>query len=277
MSKSGPKISIITVCFNSEKTIRKTLESIKAQSYSNYEYIVVDGKSTDNTINIIKEYSEIITTFVSEQDSGIYDAFNKGVSLATGDLIAILNSDDWYEHDTLLSVANYYNEIRDNEGLMIICSEMKRWFDSDTYSHLPLLIESRNKKNIFKHLGVAHPATFVSKEVYDLIGNYDTNYRICADSDFLLRCFFKGVKFYPLYKSIVNMRDGGVSNNVRTFHKKLKERYNMRVPYISKTYNFYKFINEYFIGRMHLLIAKYIKKFNIGFIYKIRNRIRIPS
>ena len=103
----NPKISIITVCYNSEKTIERTISSVITQSYRNYEYIIIDGLSSDKTIYIVKKYSEDNNIFfISEKDNGIYNAMNKGISFATGDIICLLNSDDWLEKDALKIVAN---------------------------------------------------------------------------------------------------------------------------------------------------------------------------
>ena len=104
MTKVNPYFSIITVCYNSEKTIERTITSLRNQSYQNFEYIIIDGGSTDSTLEIIKKNLDVVSILVSEKDEGIYDAMNKGIDLASGEIIGIINSDDWYENDTLENI-----------------------------------------------------------------------------------------------------------------------------------------------------------------------------
>ncbi|MDO4190908.1 MAG: glycosyltransferase, partial [Bacteroidales bacterium] len=111
-----PLVSIITVCFNAEKTIEQTIQSVINQTYSNIEYIIIDGKSTDSTLNIVSKYKDNIATIISEPDNGIYDAMNKGIKLSSGELIGIINADDWYEKDAVKIMVNKYlsTENKDN-------------------------------------------------------------------------------------------------------------------------------------------------------------------
>lgn len=177
--QSGPTVSVITVCYNSAQTIRRTLESVAAQTYSNIEYIIVDGGSSDDTLAIIGEYSHVVTRMVSEQDGGVYEAMNKGVHMATGEWVHILNSDDFYAASDVLGEAvqmldptrtNYFTMWREfADGTR----DLQDW----TYSRWRLFISAF----------LPHPALIVSRKQYETIGIYDTRYRIAADHDMILR------------------------------------------------------------------------------------------
>lgn len=200
-------ISIITVCFNSEKTIRKTIESVLNQTYTNIEYILVDGNSTDNTLTIIKEYEEdfrnrgIIYRYVSEPDKGIYDAMNKGLKMSTGEWIGIVNSDDWYELD---ACANVYQSISDN--IDIIGGLVRFWQGGVKYCI---------KQNSFLCMGhdtIMHPGVFVNKRIYHTIGVFDKSYKIAADYDFFVRCNKLNCNYLILENVVTNFTMDGISS-----------------------------------------------------------------
>ena len=162
------KVSIITVCFNSEKTIRDTIDSVLNQTYKNIEYIIVDGKSVDTTIDIIKSYElefkrkNISFKWISEKDTGIYNAMNKGVRLAKGDLIGILNSDDWYSSNAVSEVV----AVNGNQDFSVISGKKNK-----VNFKKEILKTIKNKKDIQKYIHrtmpINHPATFVHKKVYE--------------------------------------------------------------------------------------------------------------
>lgn len=204
------KVSIITVCFNSEKTIEDTLKSVQSQTYSNIEYIVVDGMSKDRTNEIVAKYSDIVSVHISESDKGLYDAMNKGLSLATGDIIGILNSDDIFadqsaiqrivdmlgEHDGVYGDVGYYSESDFNDK--------KRHYSSKGFT----------KDKFSRGMMPAHPSFYVRKSCYDRVGQYRTDLKIAADYDMLLRIFYlKDTSFIYIEKEIVKMRLGGVSTS----------------------------------------------------------------
>jgi len=209
------KVSIITVTYNSEKYLSSTIESVLNQTYNNIEYIIIDGMSSDNTISIINRYEHLFNgrlKWLSEADSGIYEAMNKGISMATGEIIGIVNSDDWYEKDTVISIVETIGEhdmIHANMNLIDIHNNVDR-----IYSH-------RNTR-FFKYLTTPynHPTMFVKKEVYQKIGVFDEKFKTGADYDFMLR--FNKSKYNAIHfdRIITNVRLVGVTtgaNSVKDF------------------------------------------------------------
>jgi len=205
------KVSIITVCYNSEKYIKHAIESVLSQTYKNIEYIIVDGKSKDNTVSIINKYRDRISTFISEPDKGIYDAMNKGILSATGDIIGILNSDDFYiENNVIEGVVSRFQEsstdsiyaninyVRtDNTDKIVrkwICGEIK-------------------PKSFARGWQPAHPAFFVKREIYFKHGIFNIDFKLSADFELMLRFLVKcqiSTKYYD--KCLINMRLGGATN-----------------------------------------------------------------
>jgi|SaaInlStandDraft_1057018.scaffolds.fasta_scaffold01383_8 glycosyltransferase len=207
------KISIITVCFNSSKTIKKTFESIENQSYDNIEYIVIDGGSTDSTLNIIKDYKEIIDNYISEPDDGLYDAMNKGISISSGEYIMFLNSDDVLKN--IYTIQNLMHEI-DKYSLNVVYGDIS-FFKADTNKIVRLWKSSKFKKqNISKGWHPPHPGFTVSKEIFNEVGVFNSKLKIVADYDFMLRCFnYEHLKIKYINDVIVNMRIGGASTTYK--------------------------------------------------------------
>lgn len=206
-----PFISIITVVFNNEDYIECCIKSVLAQDYSNFEYIIIDGNSTDETLNIVNKYSDRINKIVSEKDSGIYEAFNKGIKYATGDYIGFLNSDDYYTDNKVLSEISKKLNIEKNH---VLFSNIKI-IDRKTEKVLRVQNSSRFKPFLFR-FGIAppHPTFFCSKQVYERVGDYSTGYRVSADYEMMVRIIYKNkYRFSHLNKNIVTMRSGGISNH----------------------------------------------------------------
>ena len=177
------KISIITVTYNSSKTLKDTLESVLKQTYTNYEHIIVDGLSKDNTMQIVKEYETKYNgklRYISEKDSGLYDAMNKGIKMATGDIIGILNSDDIYAHENVLQkIVEKFEETNcDGTYASLI------FMDEETMSK-PKRIWNSPKGKLENGWHPAHPTLYLKKEVYDKVGLFNLNYRIAADYPFI--------------------------------------------------------------------------------------------
>jgi glycosyltransferase len=205
------KVSIITITYNSESTIKDTIESIVKQTYKNIEYIVIDGNSTDKTISIIKSYGDKITTFISENDYGLYDALNKGISLATGDVVGILHSDDFYTNNHVIQ--------------HIVSSFSKSPVDA-VYADLYYVdkintnqIHRKWKAGIYKE-GMflngwmpPHPTFFVKRTIYEKFGSFNLTLTSAADYELMLRFIHKH-KIVVAYLSefIIKMRVGGKSN-----------------------------------------------------------------
>ena len=220
--------SIITISYNSEKTIERTIQSVLAQTHSDYEYIIIDGESKDRTLEIINEYKPLFQDrlkLISESDNGIYDAMNKGIKAATGDIIGIVNSDDWLEKDALETIYDCYK----NNGCCLdalYCGWISfHYLNGD----IQLMKTSHKMLEELSHRyemgGIRHPAVFVPKQIYEKYGIFDDKMKVMADTDLILRYYFAGVKFYYPEKVVSNMSDGGVSNK-----------------YLLKAYNDYRLI-----------------------------------
>lgn len=208
------KISIITATFNSEKTIRETIESVVSQSYSDVEYIVIDGGSTDKTLEIVNEYGKKIHKVVSEKDDGIYDAFNKGIRLSSGEIIGILNSDDMYYPETLNIVVSEYEKKLNNFCLISGSLEIVNEEGNLVRKNLKNSVIDYFNRNIYKKMPLNHPATFVGKSVYENVGLFDTSYRIVGDYEFILRCYNSNADFIFTQETLTQMREGGVSSGL---------------------------------------------------------------
>ena len=208
---TNPRISIITVAFNSHKTISDTIDSILKQSYSNIEYIIVDGGSTDGTSEIIRSYGSRISTFISEPDKGLYDAINKGIRLATGDVVGLLNSDDYfYNANVIKDVAKSFEEndidavfgdviFVDNKNL----SKVTRFYSSKYF---------RLWKFRFGFMP-AHPTFYAKRELFEQIGYYKSDYKIATDFELLVRfLFINHINYKYIQMPFVSMRRRGVSN-----------------------------------------------------------------
>lgn len=182
---SDEKISIITVCFNAEKSIEKTIQSVISQTYPNIEYIVIDGGSTDDTQNILRSHKNHINTLISEKDEGIYDAMNKGLGQAHGDFVYFLNSGDYLHRNTIL--AEIVRSIQKNDAYDLYTGDII-YYDSKGSECL-----SGYRENHVDYLEkvICHQAIIARKSVFDRYGNFDTRYKIYADYDWLLRCVFQ--------------------------------------------------------------------------------------
>ena len=219
------KFSIITVCYNSSKTIVDTIRSVNTQTYTNIEHIFIDGQSTDNTLELIRQNSKRNTLIISENDNGLYDAINKGIKNASGDIIGILHSDDFFHStDVILDLVTkiqkenldavygdliYVNEININKTV--------RYWKSCEF----------NPNLIRRGWMPAHPTLFLKKEVFKTHGLYDLKFTISSDYDFMLRVLKDDtVKFGYLPRVVTNMRLGGASNkNLKNIVIKMIEDY----------------------------------------------------
>lgn len=250
---NNPLFSIITITYNSEKTVERTIKSVLAQTCKDYEYIIVDGASKDSTIDIVKQYEPLFEgrmKWKSEPDSGIYNAMNKGISRATGNVIGIVNSDDWLEPDALNDVALAFSTIN-NPRSSIVCGSI-RFHYADGESQVMYSDKSRFYKGIKNHSfghGAYHPSMFVGNGVYKNIGNFDENFYIAADIDFVYRCYQNDVQFYFIREILNNMSDGGVSNAV-AFKKILSDkRYDAKKRNLSRI-DLYTTLFQFFVKQI---------------------------
>lgn len=206
------KISIVTPCFNSASTIRDTIDSVLSQNYQNVEYVVIDGGSKDETPKIVAEYGFKITKFVSEKDNGIYDAMNKGIRIANGDVIGILNSDDFYmSEDVLSGVVSAFNN---NPDIEAVYGDLLYVDAKDTKRIVRVWNSTSYIDGLFKAgWHPPHPTFFVKKSVYEKYGFFDENFRIAADYELMLRLIVKhSIPTLYIPKVFVKMRVGGASN-----------------------------------------------------------------
>ena len=204
------KISIITATYNSASTIKDTLRSVSEQSYSDIEHIIIDGASKDDTLKIVREFSNV-AKIISEPDKGIYDAMNKGVKSATGDIIAILNSDDFYaDKDVIKKVANLF---KNDAALEAVYADLV-FVDKNNISAIRRKWIAGNfaLKNFLFGWMPPHPTFFVRKEVYERYGFFNINLKSAADYELMLRFLYKHkIRVAYLPEVIIKMRLGGQS------------------------------------------------------------------
>ena len=206
------KISIITVSYNSEKTIADCITSVVKQSYSDIEYIVIDGKSTDTTMEIIASFGDQISKVVSEKDKGMYDAINKGIRMASGDIIGVLNSDDYYTDGLVIEdVMSKFNEANADA----LYADLNYVDQIDTNNVVRYWKSGDYKPNSFLSGWMPpHPTFFIRKEWYLKYGEYSLELVSAADYELMLRMVLKhGARLAYLPRVIVNMRVGGMSNS----------------------------------------------------------------
>jgi glycosyltransferase involved in cell wall biosynthesis len=219
-------ITVVTVVRNGEKTLEQTILSVIDQTYTNIEYIVVDGASTDGTLDIIRKYEDRIDYWQSEPDEGIYDAMNKGIDLAMGDFIVLLNSDDWFELDACQKVV----EAMDKKRYMIYYA-IARVLDENGNI---LYLHGSTINNITKQ-SIAHQTCFIAKEIYKE-EKYSTDYKSASDYEFFLRIASKKIELKFIEKILVNYRLGGMSDSIfgqiETIKIKYKYRYITYIEYI---------------------------------------------
>lgn len=223
------KISIVTVVYNCADTISGCIESVLNQDYDNIEYIVVDGASKDGTVEVIKKYEDRISKFVSEKDKGIYDAMNKGIRMATGDVVGILNADDFfYSNDTISKIAAAFKQqpeldatIADIVFVNADNSRILRHYNARKW---------RPAKFAWGYMP-PHPSFFCKRPLFDKLGYYKTDYKIAADYELLIRFLFvNNINFKYLPIITTRMRMGGVStknlNSIITLNKEIKRACN---------------------------------------------------
>jgi glycosyltransferase len=205
------KISLITSVYNNQETIAEAIGSVLSQTYPNIEYIIIDGGSTDGTVNIVRSYQDQLAAFVSEPDRGIYDGLNKGIRLATGDVIGFLHSDDLYQDNKVIAkvaqaftdnpVDSVYGDltyIDKNDPTKII-----RYWQSGLFS----------LKKLRYGWMPPHPTFFVKRDIYERYGTFDTSFKIAADYDLILRFLGKNrISTYYIPSVLIKMRVGGESN-----------------------------------------------------------------
>lgn len=217
------KITIITATYNSSVTLRDTMESVLNQTYQDIEYLVVDGASRDNTLDIVREYEPLFQgkmRWISEPDKGLYDAMNKGMRMATGDVVGILNSDDFYtSKEVLQRVADVFQK-----GNVDAVYGDVHYVQPEDLSHSIRYYSSKPFRRWMMRLGFmpAHPSFYCKREVYRKYGTFNTSYKVAADFENLLRLIFVNrIRTYYIPMDFVTMRTGGASSSGLSSHKQI--------------------------------------------------------
>lgn len=207
------KITIITASFNSADTIVDTLRSVDQQTHTNVEHLVIDGLSTDKTVQLVRANMSGLVSMSSAPDSGIYDAMNKGIISAKGDIVGILNSDDFYSTNYVLEEINSFFEL--DPSLDIVLGGVDFVDPSDLLRPVRKVSATGFRPWMLRFgFMPPHPAIFIRKSIYDRVGGYNLNYKIAADFEFLTRLFFiHNPNFITINKLFVRMRTGGVSTS----------------------------------------------------------------
>lgn len=250
-----PMISIVTVVYNGISTIETTIQSVLNQTYRNLEYIVIDGGSTDGTVDIIKKYADQLAYWVSEADDGIYDAMNKGIRCATGGVVGIINSDDWYDVRALERVVAAFEKHCCDvvHGDVVFVDERGD----------ELLVQSPNTMEDHMYLGMSyhHPTVFVRRSLYEECGAFQTKYRIAADYDLLLRFIDFGACFFYLPERLAYFRLSGVSatRRWRCLHETKRIAFSHFVRrYGSSREDFYARMKRCFWERRQEVLQRYL-------------------
>lgn len=223
MIRKKMKVSIITATYNSAETISDTLQSLNAQSYQDIEYIIIDGSSKDNTLAVIKQQCPCVTTIISEPDKGIYDALNKGICAATGDIVGFLHSDDLFAYPD--AVKDIVEQLQ-NSNSDALYGDLQYVSKNDTNNVIRLWKSGQYSRSQLKNGWMPpHPTFYMKRDLYEKHGLFNLNFKIAADYDSLLRYLWtNNVKMTYLPKVIMKMRVGGASNrNLKNIIQKTKE------------------------------------------------------
>jgi glycosyltransferase involved in cell wall biosynthesis len=252
---SSSLVSIITVVYNGEASLERTIKSVAAQTYPHIEYIIIDGGSTDGTHGIIERYKENISTFVSEKDKGIADAMNKGIARAKGALVGIINADDWLESNAVTDAV----ETAIKFPGAVVHGDMRVWIDEKKF----YLAKAPDTINMKKGMVVNHSSVFVPMELYKEYGVFSLDYKIVFDWELMLRFYMAGVSFVKTGSLIADFSSGGIS----TEKPRLLVDEMHRVRTIHKTYSVFDYyyiknlIRMFFVGSSLIHVSQRIRLF----------------
>lgn len=238
------KISIITVVCNAENTLERAVKSVISQQNVDLEYIVIDGGSSDHTLDIIRRYEEKISFWVSEPDNGIYDAMNKGVRFSSGDIVAFLNSDDWYEPNAIQDVVNTF----ENKNIDVLCADAR--IVDGNFSRVRKA--DMDGRTLIRQLPTSHQAVFSTRKWFEKVGGFNLKYLISADYEWMTRSVRKGCRMETLHKVVVNFSMGGISTRCgTTVYKEIREtafKYYLNTPLeadVRRYYAYHDFVLDY--------------------------------
>jgi glycosyltransferase involved in cell wall biosynthesis len=257
----APVISIVTVVFNGEKHFEQTIQSVLDQNYPSLQYIIIDGGSTDNSLSIIKKYEKDLYFWISEKDNGISDAFNKGIARATGDIIGIINADDWYELNTFERVAGQMGDAD------ICFGDVQFWKNGQKE-----FIQKGNFKFLSKEMTIIHPTVFVKRKMYETFGGFDLHYRCAMDYDLLLKLKINNCRFMYLPFVLANMRWGGLSDS--SWKIGCRETLEIKNKYFPE----HKLRHRiYYLKHISAIqMAKTLSQLKLGFITRIYRKLFAP-
>jgi len=237
-SEEKPLVTIITVVYNGEKFLEETILSVINQTYDNVEYIIVDGNSTDRTLNIIQNFSHAIDYWVSEKDKGIYDAMNKGIMLARGEIIGFINSDDALNPGVLSLIAEKF-VVKPGFDFAYGSVDLIR-NSGEKYGITQPFPQHLIKKKYLKEMPFPHPSLFVKKAVFMKVGLFDLDFPIGADYDFIIRILKEEFIGIDLNVPISRFRDGGISGGIDTYKeiKRIQKKYGVSFVFRNMIYLF---------------------------------------
>jgi glycosyltransferase involved in cell wall biosynthesis len=249
--KNKPLLTIVTVCLNSEKYLEETIKSVINQSYINIEYIIIDGGSTDKTLDIIKKYEKYIDKWISEPDNGIYDAMNKGIDMANGEMINFLNSNDYYySKKSVKNIVEKYIKTKAD----VISGKLE--LINKNGEHLRIISKKNFSKMKIEEFSISHPSTFVKTEIMKKY-KFDTNYKIGADYKLLQTLFIKKYLFVNLDCIVTSFREGGISSNKEL---RIKEKIKIDIELLGITRAIKKNYNTLFRFFRNRVLVKLLGK-----------------
>ena len=267
-----PLVSIITVVFNGESELEATIKSVIEQSYQNIEYIIIDGASSDKTLEIIYQYESQIDYWLSEPDEGIYHAMNKGIEAAQGQIIGLINCGDSYLENTISEIVNIYHKYIQENPFLVITGAMYRF---DREKNYQFKIEKSQKlldTKINRGMPLNHPATFITKATYDKLGLFNTKYCICGDYDLIFRLYHDYlVKFIFTEQVIAQMQLGGISEQFSSIWLRCREHFQIRKNYLSLLHNCWICCSFYLITTAKFILKKIVTNSMMSFYYRLRH------
>ncbi|WMW23233.1 glycosyltransferase family 2 protein [Methanolobus mangrovi] len=245
----NPKVSVITVCYNAEEFIERAINSVLNQTYKNIEYLIIDGASKDNTIDIVNKYKSKIAFFLSEPDKGIYDAMNKGINASSGEILYFLNSDDqFYDYNVIENVVRFFHR---NVAAEIVYGSIIR-VDPDTNE---AFVKSHNRveKSFFIDNAICQQGIFFTKKSFDKVGLFDDTYKIAGDYEWELRAFYKYYLTTCYYPQVIAIyREGGISSLDQTFKLLQEERNKAVIEHFNKVELYIYWLTKKLIKKLAL-------------------------
>lgn len=270
-----PLVTVITVCLNSERTLQQCMESVFAQTYRNIEYIIIDGASSDGTVGLIKQYAHQLDYFISEPDSGLYDAFNKGISLAAGSYILLLNSDDWYEPSCIEKLVT-----EALKGEVDIVSALARYVNDKGEEQFITPVLQLDASTLFRN-PLRHETMLIPAWVYEKFGPYDLRYKIIADFHFIIKLYEAKIRHRTIPLPLLNFRNSGVSSTAMS--ALVQERFALlqeQFPYIQPN-DLRTIADLQNLSRQKaqeiLFRNRFFEKFHSGFMELMKSKWRISE